>query len=56
MRVGLKSSGWMYNLDESAVYIIVEMKDPSFLESFGEQEEIVAIREAGGLTYHQLLL
>ena len=36
------------NADESAVYVLVEMKDPSFLKSFGEQEEIVAIREAGG--------
>ena len=36
------------NADESAVYVLVEMNDPSFLKSFGEQEEIVAIREAGG--------
>ena len=36
------------NVDETAVYVLVEMKDPSFLKSFGEQEEIVAIREAGG--------
>ena len=36
------------NADESAVYVLVEMKDPSFLKSFGEQQEIVAIREAGG--------
>ena len=36
------------NADESAVYVLVEMKDPSFLKSFGEQNEIVAIREAGG--------
>ena len=36
------------NADESAVYVLVEMEDPSFLKSFGEQEEIVAIREAGG--------
>ena len=36
------------NADENAVYVLVEMKDPSFLKSFGEQEEIVAIREAGG--------
>ena len=36
------------NADESAVYVLVEMKDPSFLTSFGEQQEIVAIREAGG--------
>ena len=28
--------------------VLVEMKDPSFLKSFGEQQEIVAIREAGG--------
>ena len=36
------------NVDESTVYVLVEMKDPSFLKSFGEQQEIVAIREAGG--------
>ena len=36
------------NADETAVYVLVEMKDPSFLKSFGEQDEIVAIREAGG--------
>ena len=36
------------NADESVVYVLVEMEDPSFLKSFGEQEEIVAIREAGG--------
>ena len=36
------------NADDTEVYVLVEMKDPSFLKSFGEQEEIVAIREAGG--------
>ena len=36
------------NANESAVYVLVEMKDPSFLKSFGEQKEIVVIREAGG--------
>ena len=36
------------NTEQTAVYVLVEMKDPSFLKSFGEQEEIVAIREAGG--------
>ena len=30
------------------MYVLVEMKDPSFLKSFGEQKEIVSIREAGG--------
>ena len=35
------------NADETAVYVLVEMKDPSFLKSFGEQEEIEAISEAG---------
>ena len=30
------------------MYVLVEMKDPSFLKTFGEQQEIVAIREAGG--------
>ena len=36
------------NADETAVYILVEMKDPSYIKSFGEREDIVAIREAGG--------
>ena len=36
------------NADETAVYILVEMKDPSYIKSFGERENIVAIREAGG--------
>ena len=36
------------NADESAVYVLVEMKDPSFIKSFGEREDIVAIREAAG--------
>ena len=35
------------NAEETAVYVLVETKDPSFLKSFGEQEEIVAISEAG---------
>ena len=36
------------NADETAVYVLVEMNDPSFIKSFGEREDIVAIREAGG--------
>ena len=35
------------NAEETAVYVLVETKDPSFLKSFGEQEEIEAISEAG---------
>ena len=36
------------NADETAVYVLVEMKDPSYIKSFGEREDIVAIRQAGG--------
>ena len=36
------------NADESAVYVLVEMKDPSFIKSFGEREDIVKIRETAG--------
>ena len=36
------------NADETAVYVLVEMKDPTFIKSFGERDDIVAIREAGG--------
>ena len=36
------------NADETAVYVLVEMNDPSFIKSFGEREDIKAIREAGG--------
>ena len=46
--VGSKILWAGYNTEQTAVYVLVEMKDPSFLKSFGEQEEIVAIREAGG--------
>ena len=56
-KVGAKILWAGCNADETAVYVLVEMKDPSFLKSFGEQEEIVAIREKGGvLMFHQLLL
>ena len=36
------------NADESSVYVLVEMKDPSFIKSFGEREDIVNIRETAG--------
>ena len=36
------------NPDETAVFILVEMKDPSYVKSFGERPDIVAIREEGG--------
>ena len=36
------------NPDETAVYVLAEMKDPSYVKSFGERPAIVAIREAGG--------
>ena len=36
------------NPDETAVYVLAEMKDPSFVKSFGERPDIVAIREAAG--------
>ena len=35
------------NAVETAVYVLVEMNDPSFIKSFGERDDIVAIREAG---------
>ena len=36
------------NADETAVYVLVEAQDPSFLKTFGERADIVAIREAAG--------
>ena len=36
------------NPDETAAYALVEMKDPSYVKSFGERPDIVAIREEGG--------
>ena len=36
------------NLDETSVYVLVEMKDPSYVKTFGERADIVAIREAAG--------
>ena len=34
--------------DETAVYVLVETQDPSFMKTFGERPDIVAIREAAG--------
>ena len=34
------------NTEETAVYVLVEMKDPSYIKSFGESEDIVAISGA----------
>ena len=36
------------NPDETAAYLLVEMRDPSYVKSFGERPDIVAIREEGG--------
>ena len=36
------------NVDKTAVYVLVEMNDPSLIKSFGEREDIIAIREVGG--------
>jgi len=36
------------NPDETAVYVLVEMKDPSYVKTFGERPDIVAIREEAG--------
>ena len=34
--------------DETAVYVLGEAQDPSFMKTFGERPDIVAIREAAG--------
>lgn len=36
------------NADESAVYVLAEMKDPSDMKTFGERPDIRAIRKEGG--------
>ena len=36
------------NADESAVYVVAEMQDPSQIKTFGERPDIKAIREAAG--------
>ena len=36
------------NPDETAVFVLAEAKDPSFVKTFGERPDIVEIREAGG--------
>ena len=36
------------NEDETAVYVVAEMQDPSQIKTFGERADIKAIREAGG--------
>ena len=48
LNVGSKVVWAGCNAEETAVYVLVEMKDPSYIKSFGEREDIVAIREAGG--------
>ena len=35
--------------DETAVYALIEMKDPSYVKTFGERPDIVEIREEGGV-------
>ena len=34
------------NPDETAVFVLAEAKDPSFVKTFGERADIVEIREA----------
>ena len=36
------------NTEETAVYVLVEMKDPSYIKSFGEREDIAKAREEAG--------
>ena len=36
------------NSDETAVYAVAEMQDPSQIKTFGERADIKAIREAAG--------
>ena len=36
------------NPDETSVYALIEMKDPSYVKTFGERPDIVAIREEAG--------
>ena len=36
------------NADETVVYVLVEAHDPSFMKTFGERADIVAIRKAAG--------
>jgi len=36
------------NPDETSVYILVEVKDPSYMKTFGERPDIIAIREEAG--------
>ena len=47
-KVGSKALWAGCNADETAVYVLVQMKDPTYIKSFGEKEDIVAIREKGG--------
>ena len=36
------------NPDETAVYVLAEMTDPSFMKTFGERPDIVKVREDAG--------
>ena len=47
-KVGAKMIWAGSNQDETAVYMLIEMKDPSMIKTFGERPDIAAIRENGG--------
>jgi hypothetical protein len=36
------------NPDETAVYVLMEMQDPSFMKTFGERPDIIKLREEAG--------
>lgn len=46
--VGSKIIWAAANLDETAIYALVEMQDPSYIKTFGERPDIAAIRAEGG--------
>ena len=46
--VGAKMIWAGCNADETAIYALAEMQNPEQIKTFGERDDIVALREAAG--------
>ena len=46
--VGAKMIWAGCNADEKAIYVLAEMQNPEQIKTFGERDDIVALREAAG--------
>ena len=46
--VGAKMIWAGCNSDETSIYVLAEMQNPEQIKTFGERDDIVALREAAG--------